>query len=119
MRVFNLGLPLRKAFGLGKPRSGATFFARLSALWVTLADTVSTCLRSAATCLRPTTTDPRRRLRSLASVVSREITRSLTGCLGADPWEPANCCAAGRTPGHNRLLAQARDSFPRSSSAAL
>ncbi len=77
--AFNLGLLLRKAFGLGKPRSGATFFARLSALWVTLADTVSTWLRSAATCLRPTTTDRRRHLQSLVSAVSREITRSLTG----------------------------------------
>jgi transposase len=54
--AFNLGLLLRKAFGLGKPRSAAAFFDRFFALWLTLAETISARLRSAVSRLRLPTT---------------------------------------------------------------
>ena len=70
---FHLAPLNRKAFGPGEPRSGVDLFGRLSSLWVTRADAVSGCLRSAATRLRPTA-DSQRHLHSLAAAKTREIT---------------------------------------------
>jgi transposase len=47
--AFNLGLLLRKAFGMGKPRSGAAFFVLVLRLWRALCTLVTESLRSCAT----------------------------------------------------------------------
>lgn len=78
--AYNLGLLLRKVFGLGKPRSGAVFFALILVLRTVLTPLQRLASRIKAIFLSATPPIAASRPRSPSHPIFPKIPRSSTGC---------------------------------------